>query len=134
LEDLKGTELSTGARSVNDKGIFALVPEEEVTNSETHDDGHEDPSIEGHNRQHQQIPDRGAQPKEKRSSDLHAQLGAVSGELPPQERGLDLRREGLSGTDELEANTAILNKLVESRNNEACKEGEEIVGPIDGLP
>ncbi|QCE16346.1 hypothetical protein DEO72_LG11g3360 [Vigna unguiculata] len=122
------------ARSVSNNGIFTLVSEEKVTNSETHNNGNEDPSVEGHNRQHQQIPDGRAQPKEKRPGDLHPQLGAVSGELPLQQRGLDLRREGLSGTDELEANSAILNELVESGNDQTCKKGKEIIGPILGLP
>lgn len=126
--------LSTGTRSINDKGIFALVPEEEVTNSETNDDSYKDSTVEGHNRQHQQIPDRRTQPKQNRSGDLHAHLRTISGELPPQQRGLDLCREGLSGADKLEANTAVLENLIENGNEEACEESKEIFGPIIGLP
>ncbi|RDX80606.1 G-protein coupled receptor 1 [Mucuna pruriens] len=115
--------LSTSTRIIKDKrSVVPLVPEEEITESETHHNGQKHPSIEGHDRQHQQVPDRRVHPEQNRLRELSPKLGITAGDTPPQKRGTDLRhrRRGPPlGGDELEANPAILEVLVEGGNEEA---------------
>ena len=128
--------LSTSTRIINEKrsSIVIRTPEDQIADGEAEHDGDEDPSVEGHDGQHEHVPDGGVDPEEDSPGDPGRRpLAPSSKDLPLQKRRLDLGGR-LRGRDDLEADAPILEVLVEGGDDEAGEQGEGVTGPRRGLP
>ncbi|CAH9127362.1 unnamed protein product [Cuscuta epithymum] len=127
---------SAGARIFNHHVPVPAAPEKHVPDGEADDDGEEHTAVEGHDGQHQEVSDGGADPEQQASRDSHRRASADAN--GSEERGvqeirlISIGAERRSG--DLEANTAVLDVLVEDGEEEADEQGERVADPRIGFP